>query len=156
MVCGNSVFKANSAVDGGAIFMYNASVIHVCGTNTFMEGVAVQGGAFYIEISTFFFNGTNNPILFNSNTAIGTSGGGAIANLDSQAILFGRIQFKNNSATAGNSGAMVGALYGTSRVALNPLSTVDFLDNHACIVRWWSNIFQGSICHTTKLLCNEG
>ena len=75
---------------------------------------------------------TNNPILFNSNTAIGTYGGRAIANLDSQAMLFGRIQFKNNSVTAGNPGGAM-ALYGTSRVALNPLSTVDFLDNHALL-----------------------
>lgn len=131
LVCGNNVFRGNSAVNGGAIFMYNASVVHVCGTNIFMEGVADQGGALYIEISTVLFNGTNNTILFNSNNATGTSGGGAVVNLDSQAMLFGSIQFKKNSATAGNGGAM--ALYGTSRVALNPLSTVDFLDNYALL-----------------------
>ena len=155
LVCGSNVFKGNSAVDGGAIFIYNASVVHVCGTNTFVEGVADQGGALYIEISTVLFNGTNNTILFNSNTATGTSGGGAVVNLDSQAMLFGRIQFKNNSATAGNGGAM--ALYGTSRVTLNPLSTVDFLDNYALLdggAIYFEDSFASRLnCYVTKVDC---
>ena len=127
-VCGNNIFKKNSAINGfgGAILIYNASVVHVCGINTFTEGVADQGGALYIEKSTILFNGTN---LFHHNIA---TGGGAIIYLDSQVTVFGKIQFKNNSATGGNGGAM--ALYGsTSKVILNPLSTVDFLGNYALL-----------------------
>ena len=64
---------------------------------------------------------------------------------------------KNNSATAGNGGAMVGALYGTSRVALNPLSTVDFLDNHALLdggAIYFKDPFATRLnCYVTKAEC---
>ena len=154
LVCGNNIFKKNSAINGfgGAILIYNASVVHVCGINTFTEGVADQGGALYIEKSTILFNGTNMT-LFNSNTA--TSDGGAIANLDSQAMLFGKIQFNNNSATGGNGGAM--ALYGTSRVALNPLSTIDFVDNYALLdggaIYFEDSVTSRQNCYVTKAEC---
>lgn len=55
--------------------------------------------------------------------------GGATASCDSQLRCYGRIQF---TATRGNGGAM--ALYGTSNVVLNPLTEVDFLENHASLM----------------------
>ena len=150
--CGNSEFKGNSATYGGAIYVYEANV-HICGTNTFMESVAVRGGAFYIESSTILFNGTNNTILFYHNNA--TSDGGAITSLDSQTKVFGRIEFKNNSATDGNGGAI--ALYGTSKIALNPFSTIDFLANYAYLdggAIYFEDSFASRLnCYVTKAEC---
>ena len=126
-ICGdNNVFQGNSATNGGTAYVYNATV-HFCGNNTFAKSIADnQGGAIYTIAATIIFNGTN-MILFSNNTA--TFDGGAITNIDSQMKLYGKIQFENNSANKGNGGAM--ALYGASKFILNPLTTVDFLENYA-------------------------
>ena len=125
-ICGDSImFKGNSAYSGGAVYVYNAT-IHFCGNNMFAESVAdYQGGALYIEASTVLFNGTNMTLFYDNAATYG----GSVASLDSRINLYGKIQFHNNSATAGNGGAM--ALYGISKVVLNPLTVVDFLENHA-------------------------
>ena len=125
LICGDNVFKGNYArSNGGAVYVYN-STAKFCGENLFAEDFADrQGGALYIEASTIIFNGTT---MFYRN--MGISSGGAVASLDSQIGYYGKIQFHNNSATTGNGGAM--ALYGVSKLVLNPNTEVVFLENHA-------------------------
>ena len=129
VVCGNNVFKGNTAPqNGGAVFVRNTSDVQFCGSNLFIDCVAGnQGGALYTEDSTVTLNGSEKASFCDNMARF--DDGGAIASIDSQLKLYGNIQFHNNFANEGNGGGI--ALYGTSRIVLNPYTEVDFLGNYA-------------------------
>ena len=123
---GTNFFRNNKAAYGGAVGIYNSTVL-INGDSTFENNAAlIYGGAFSIEASISTFD-PNNSVAFHSNTA--PNSGGAITSYDSQIKLRGNILFDSNSAELGVGGAM--ALYGTTKVTLTPLVTVDFIQNRA-------------------------
>ena len=125
-VSSNNHFKENEALYGGAVGMYN-STVHFCGENVFEDSRAfAYGGALSIEDSRSSFNETSR-IVFHNNRA--QDAGGAITSYDSQVELSGDIRFESNTAEYGEGGAM--ALYGTTKVILNPFLNVSFIENRA-------------------------
>lgn len=125
-VSGTNFFRGNKAAYGSAVGIYNSTVLFT-GDSMYENNTAqIYGGAFSIEasVSTFY---PKNGIIFRYNTA--SNSGGAITSYDSQINLRGNIQFGSNTAELGVGGAM--ALYGTTKVTLSPLVTVDFIQNRA-------------------------
>ena len=126
IVSGTNFFRDNKAAYGSAVGMYNSTVLFT-GDSIYENNAAlIYGGAFSIEASVSVFD-SNNSVIFRNNTA--ASSGGAITSYDSQIKLHGNTQFDSNSAELGVGGAM--ALYGTTKLTLTPLITVDFVRNRA-------------------------
>ena len=122
--CGNISFKNNYATYyGGAVDINNASV-HFCG-GIFEKCSCIDKDALYDNIS----NPTSSEscIVFHHNMA--KYAGGSILSYDSQINFTGEIQFDCNTAELGVGGAM--ALYGTTKVILNPRLEASFIKNRA-------------------------
>ena len=126
VVSGTSFFRDNKAMYGSAVGTYNSTVLFI-GDSTFENNAAqIYGGVFSIEASVSTFD-PNNSIIFRNNTA--SNSGGVMTSYDSQIYLRGNILFDSNSAELGVGGAM--ALYGTTKVTLTPLVTINFIQNRA-------------------------
>ena len=139
IISGTSFFGDNKAAYGSAVGIYNSTVLFT-GDSTFKNNAALlYGGVFSIEASVSTFD-PNNSIIFRNNTA--PNSGGVMTSYDSQIYFRGNIQFDNNSAELGVGGAM--ALYGTTKVTLTPLVTVNFIQNR-------TKLFGGAIYYADSL-----
>ena len=132
---GTTYFRRNRARrSGGALFVALTTVTFSgLGENIFEDNYSSQfGGAVYLSEGSIIFNGDNSTTSFNRNMA--NSFGGAIVSYDGYLQLISNVNFDGNSANLG--GAL--ALYGTSRLRLEPQLWSSFTNNQA-------DVFGGAI-----------
>ena len=124
---GSTYFYRNSARSrGGALFIALTTVVFSGpGENLFEDNSANRGGAVYLSEGNIILSDESSTTSFSRNTA--ESLGGTVVSYDGYLQLRGNVSFNGNKAEFG--GAL--ALYGTSRLMLNPLLWTSFRDNQA-------------------------
>ena len=151
---GGSYFRSNEANRGGAIYLSDARVIFHDNTYFYENRADSRGGVMYVFRSSITLNGPEENV-FEENYVAGRGGvayladgsivlgressttsfsrntadllGGAILSYDGYLHLRGEVRFNTNRADYG--GAL--ALYGMSRVRLNPTLRVNLTNNRA-------------------------
>ena len=103
---GNTAFENNSALTGGAIYVFQGGRLTVSGNATFTGNMATCGGGLALEIGAQVFHQNISEVIFLRNIA---EFGGAVYIALSDLQLQGNTTFKNNSATISG-----GAIHATS------------------------------------------
>ena len=112
---------------GGAIYVYNYTVVHFIGANNFTNNSAGNGGAIYTSDNTVLgFNGTSHFINNSAHYYDSGAGGAIYANKNTGVSFTGTNNFTNNSADVYG-----GAIYTVVNASLCFNKSSNFINNSA-------------------------